>query len=112
MIDEKGKKMGGGLNGPKYIKQVLKGPLKKFLDAVKEDKGSGVLIMEDGAPSHHSKLVKQAQSKLDIKSLPHPPHSLDLNLIEPLWYVLKQRIANIPGSGNSLNNLCGAAKQA
>jgi len=56
--------------------------------------------------------VKQAQSRLDIKSLPHPPHSLDLNLIEPLWCVLKQCIANILGLGNSLNNLWGAAKQA
>jgi hypothetical protein len=50
--------MGGGLNGPKYIEQVLKGPLKESLDAVKKDKGLGVLIMEDGAPSHFSKLAK------------------------------------------------------
>ena len=59
-INENGKKMGGGLDGPKYIEQVLKGPLKEFLDAVKEDEGSGVLVMEDGAPPHCSKLAKQA----------------------------------------------------
>jgi len=35
-----------------------------------------------------------------------------LNPIEPLWYVLKQHIANIPGLVNSLNNLWGATKQA
>ena len=97
--------MGGGLNGPKYIEQVLRGPLK-------EEEGSGVLVMEDGAPSHHSKLVQQARLQLGIKSLPHLPCSPDLNLIEPLWYVLKQRIADIPGSGNSFDNLWGAAKQA
>jgi hypothetical protein len=83
-----------------------------YIDAVKEEEGSGVLIMEDRAPSHHSKLAQQDQLQLGIKSLPHPPHSPDLNQIEPLWYVLKQHIADIPGSGNSLDELWGAAKQA
>ncbi|KIM91810.1 hypothetical protein PILCRDRAFT_57472 [Piloderma croceum F 1598] len=70
-----------------------------------------MLVVEDGAPGHTSKVASQAQSELGIKKLPHPPKSPDLNPIEPLWYVLKTRIADIRGSGNSLDNLWEAAKK-
>ena len=49
---EKGKKHGGGLNGTRYVKQVLSGPLKEFCQATKKEKGPGILVVKDGAPSH------------------------------------------------------------
>ena len=102
---------GRGLNGSKYVTQVLKGPLKEFVKEMEREREHSMLIVEDGAPGHTSKLASQARSELGINKLPHPPKSPDLNPIEPLWYVLKTRIADICGSGNSLDNLWEAAKK-
>jgi transposase len=107
----KGKKKGRGLNGAKYVSQVLRGPLGEFCEEVEMQTGCEVLVVEDGAPGHTSKVAKQARAELGIKTLTHPPKSPDLNPIEPLWHLLKIRIADIPGSGNSLDNLWAAAQR-
>jgi DDE superfamily endonuclease len=83
------KKQGRGLNGAKYVVQVLQGPLKEFVEELEDERGHDVLVVEDGAPRHMSKLASKARSELGIKKLTHPPKSPDLNLIEPLWYILK-----------------------
>jgi hypothetical protein len=44
---EKGKKHGGGLNGSRYIDQVLSGPLKEFFQATEKEEGPGILVVED-----------------------------------------------------------------
>ena len=49
---EKGKKHGGGLNGTRYVEQVLSGPLKEFWQATEKEEGPGILVVKDGAPSH------------------------------------------------------------
>ena len=54
VTDKNGKKRGGGLNGPKYVAQVLRGPLVEFVADMKERKGDGITVVEDGAPSHRS----------------------------------------------------------
>ena len=106
-----GKKRGGGLNGPQYVDQILKGPLKRFLDTVEEQKGREVLAVEDGAPCHRSTVAKNTRHELGIRNLEHPPSSPDLNPIEPLWLVLKNRVADIPGSQNSIDALWAAVQQ-
>ena len=53
-----GKKTGGGLKGPRYVDQILQGPLKNFLDMAKEEEGQEVLVVEDGAPCHWSAVAK------------------------------------------------------
>lgn len=70
----------------------------KFVSEMKEMKGSGVSMVEDGVPSHRSVIARKARSELGINSLTHPPSSPDLNPIEPLWFKLKNRVADIPGS--------------
>ncbi|KAI0085010.1 hypothetical protein BDY19DRAFT_857841, partial [Irpex rosettiformis] len=40
-----------------------------------------------------------------------PPNSPDLNTIEPLWLVVKDRVADMPGSANSLDHLWAAIKE-
>jgi hypothetical protein len=109
---EKGKKRGGGLNGPRYVKQVLEGPLKDFWRESKAEGNCGMLIVEDGAPSHRSLVAKNARSKIGFLNLTHPPSSPDLNPIEPLWLLLKNRVADIPGSSNSLDALWAAIQTA
>ena len=106
-----GKKRGGGLNGPWYVDQILKGPLKRFLDTVEEQEGREVLAVEDGAPCHRSTVTKNIRHELGIRNLEHPPSSPDLNLIEPLWLVLKNWVADIPGSQNSIDALWAAVQQ-
>lgn len=57
---EKGRKTGGGLNGPRYVTQVLEGLLKDFWEQAEGVSGSEMLIVEDGGPSHRSAVAKAA----------------------------------------------------
>jgi hypothetical protein len=94
-----------GLDGPKYIDQVVRGPLKDFKKEMEHDIGKKVLIVEDGAPSHRAKLTKGARVKAGIKNLKHPAQSPDLNPIEPLWFPFKCRVAQLVGKNRTLDNL-------
>ena len=111
IMNEKGKKKGGGLDGSKYVKQVLQGPLKDFVADMKVEQGLNILVLEDGAPSHHRKVTAKTQSELGLEQIKHPPDSPDLNLIKPLWNVLKNCVTDIPGSCNSLDKLWAACQQ-
>ncbi|KIM85002.1 hypothetical protein PILCRDRAFT_23719, partial [Piloderma croceum F 1598] len=51
------KKQGRGLNGAKYVAQVLRGPLKEFVEELEDERGHDMLVVEDGAPGHTSKLA-------------------------------------------------------
>ena len=56
-------------------------------------------------------MAKNVHNELRITNLEHPPSLLDLNPIEPLWLILKTRVADIPGSRNSLDGLWAAVQQ-
>ena len=109
--DAHGRRKGTGLNGEKYVSQILRGPLKAFYDEVCMERGDSVLVVEDGHPAHRSMTTNQAREQLGICNLPHPPSSPDLNPIEPLWDVLKHHIGKIPGSYHSLDTLWEAAQK-
>jgi hypothetical protein len=100
-----GKKKGGGLSSQSYASQVLEGPLKDFISCMEKEKGLEMLVVEDGAPPHRGQAAKLARKRLGIHSLPHPPNSPDLNPIEPIWRMLKNRVYNTPGSRQSLEHL-------
>ena len=101
----------GGLDGPRYVRQILKGPLKRFYAEMEAERGPGVLVVEDGAPAHSCNLAKAARANLGIQTLTHPPNSPDLNPIERVWYILKTRVADIPDSRENVDKLWAAAKQ-
>ena len=42
------KKKGRGMNGSKYVIQVLRGPLKSFVEELEGERGHGMLVVEDG----------------------------------------------------------------
>jgi transposase len=77
-----------------------------------EERGCEMLVVEDGAGPHKGKVVQAVRDQLGMHRLPHPPNSPNLNPIEPLWFLLKKRVARIPGHRRSLDDLWEAVKQA
>jgi transposase len=98
-----------GLNGEKYAEWVIRGRLAHIneemaLQAGREH-GRGVEVVEDGAPSHKSKLAARAREEANIRSLFHPPSSPDLNPIEAIWRTLKLRVGRIRPRATTLDQL-------
>ena len=60
VVNEKGKKRGGGLDGLKYVKQVLQSPLNDFVNELEAERGPKILVLENSAPSHYSKVAHKA----------------------------------------------------
>ncbi|KAF8748710.1 DDE superfamily endonuclease [Rhizoctonia solani] len=72
---KKGRSRGGGLTSAGYAEQVLKGPLKEFLDELEAERGHKILIVEDGAPLHKGPQAREARAALGIEQLAHPSGS-------------------------------------
>ncbi|EUC54790.1 transposable element tc3 transposase, putative [Rhizoctonia solani AG-3 Rhs1AP] len=65
----------------------------------------------DGAPAHSGKLPQAAREEAGIQRLTHPPSSPDLNPIEPIWNLLKNRIYDVPRSRDTIEGLWEVAQQ-
>lgn len=100
-VQEKGK----GMNGAKYVRLVLNGPLKRAARQLRTARWRDILVVEDGAPCHSCKLAKEARAKLGISSLIHPPSSPDLNPIENVWSLLKTKVSQLPTRATNLDML-------
>ena len=62
-----------------------------------------LIFMPDGAPCHQSKIFKQFLTKNHIKILDWPGNSLDLSLIENLWFKMKDLVSQKhPGFSSEL----------
>ena len=51
-----------------------------------------MVFQDDNAPCHRAKIVERYKDQQGINCLPWPANSPDLNPIEDIWAVLKDRI--------------------
>lgn len=112
VVNANGRKTGGGLTAKGYTEQVLSGPLPQFMAAMRDAKGLDMLVVEDGASAHRAVVARNKRSEEGICQFPHPPSSPDLNPIEAVWRLLKNRVAENPDSRRGREKLWEATQAA
>lgn len=89
---EKVIKKGGTVNGA-IIREKILPFIVGFKQQFEHQFGlNSMIFMEDGAGAHRAILTHEAYQLQGIFRSSHPAQSLDLNPIEPVWQLLKQRV--------------------
>lgn len=84
----------GRLNAERY-KEVLENSLKPSIDLLVKPNDDW-LYQQDNAPCHTAKSITKWLRENEIKKLPWPANSPDLNPIEHLWTTIDRKLAQNP----------------
>lgn len=84
--------LSGNVNASKYISEVLE---TKMLQSARDLFGTeDYLFQQHGAPCHTARVCMQWFARNNVKLLPWPGNSPDLNPIENSWSCLKKAVAD------------------
>ena len=75
-----------------FVQKVYEGTLSGFY--FMHDEPDKLIVMEDSAPVHQSKYSKSCRQAHSMKKLVWPTNSLDLNLMENLWKIVKDLLCH------------------
>ena len=77
----------GKINSEKYIEMV-----KEYIEPELEASEVPLILMQDNAPCHKARTTLDYLLEKNITTLNWPPQSPDLNPIEHIWAIIKQKL--------------------
>ena len=94
----------GKINSEKYIEMV-----KEYIEPELEASEVSLIFMQDNAPCHKTRATLDYLRQNNIQTFDWPPQSPDLNPIEHIWAIIKQKLyaeKHFPKNRNELIKEC------
>lgn len=99
----------GNINAAKYIEILTEGLLPIFNNAILSKENA--IFMEDGAPCQKARTTAAWKNEQEIRILPWPGQSPDMNPIENVWHIIQQNMAKRPRKPGNKDELVTAVTE-
>jgi len=101
----------GTITSKWYVDNVLVPVIQPFWEREGVHTAHPLWLMEDGASAHRAHNTRQIQEQFGILKLNWPPAPLDLNPIENVWFLLKDRLNKRHPQPQALEGMGEAIKE-